>query len=138
MSLEAKKASLLEDLLLLPNGQDRLMHLVDQARKTPPFGPEFRNDAHRVEGCLSNLWFRGEMRDGKCYFTADADSHVVRGIALLLCGFYSGSAPDEILAFEPSFLAEAGITQHLSPNRRNGLSKLWGKIQNFAEHHRAA
>jgi sulfur transfer protein SufE len=25
-----------------------------------------------------------------------------------------------------------GITQHLSPNRRNGLSRLWDKIRTFA------
>lgn len=135
MTLEEKKTALLEGLALLPTGQDRLMLLVERARKTPALGPEFRTDAHRVEGCLSNLWFHAELRQGQCHFTADADSHVVRAIAILLCDFYSGASPREVLACEPSFLAEAGITQHLSPNRRNGLSKLWSKIRNFAAEH---
>jgi cysteine desulfuration protein SufE len=132
MSLEEKKKMLLERLGTLPSGQDRLMMVVEEGKKTPSLAPEFRTDEFRVEGCLSNLWFRPEFRDGKCFFSADADSHVVRGIALLICQFYSGAAPEEILRCEPTFLAEAGITQHLSPNRRNGLSKLWGKIQSFA------
>jgi cysteine desulfuration protein SufE len=135
MTLQDKKSALLERLSTLPTGQDRLMYLVEQARKTPQLDPAFRTEQHRVEGCLSNLWFHPELRDGRCHYTTDADSHVVRAIAILLCDFYSGSVPREILTCEPSFLGEAGITQHLSPNRRNGLSKLWSKIRNFAAEH---
>jgi len=132
MTLEDKKRELIEDFSLLPSAQDRLMHLVDRAKKTPPLSPELRIDQHRVEGCLSNLWFLPETRGEHCFFRVDADSHIVRGIALLLAEFYSGHAPAEILRHDPSFLGEVGITQHLSPNRRNGLSRLWDKIRIFA------
>jgi len=132
MTLADKKQELIDDLSLLPSAQDRLMYVVDKAKKAPPLPPELRTDTTKVEGCLSNLWFVPEFRDGKCYFKVDADSHIVRGIALLLADFYSGHAPKEILANEPGFLSEVGITQHLSPNRRNGLSRLWDKIRTFA------
>ena len=135
MTLADKKQELIDDLSLLPSAQDRLMYVVDKAKKAPPLPPAFRTDATKVEGCLSNLWFVPEFRDGKCYFKVDADSHIVRGIALLLADFYSGHAPKEILANEPGFLSEVGITQHLSPNRRNGLSRLWDKIRTFALAH---
>jgi TatD DNase family protein len=62
----------------------------------------------------------------------------VKGVAGLLCEFYSGHAPAEILACEPSFLREAGITQHLTPNRRNGLARVWERIRDFAQSHLAA
>jgi cysteine desulfuration protein SufE len=120
---------------LLPSAQDRLMYLVDQARKTPHLAPEFRIDAYRVEGCLSNLWFVPEFREGRCYFSVDADSQIVRGIAILLAKHYSGESPADILRHDPGFLSEVGITQHLSPNRRNGLSRLWEKIRGFAVQH---
>jgi sulfur transfer protein SufE len=42
------------------------------------------------------------------------------------------------LKLEPSFLAPAGITQHLSPNRKNGLGRVWQKIQRFAAEHVSA
>ena len=130
--LEIKKHHLLDRLRSLPTGQDRLMHLVEEARKTPPFEKEHRSEEYRLEGCLSNLWLQSDFREGKCFFRADADSQVVRGIAVMLCDFYSGSTPEEIIRCEPSFLVEAGVTQHLSPNRRNGLSRLWMKIRNYA------
>ena len=56
-------------------------------------------------------------------------------MAGLLCEFYSGHAPAEILAHDPKFLAPLGITQHLTPNRRNALSKVWERIRQFAEAH---
>jgi cysteine desulfuration protein SufE len=135
MSLDEKKRELVEDLSLLPSAQDRLMYIVDQAKRTPHLPPEYRTDIYRVEGCLSNLWFVPEFNEGRCFFKVDADSHIVRGIALLLASYYSGETPFEILKHDPSFLGEVGITQHLSPNRRNGLSRLWEKIRGFAATH---
>jgi cysteine desulfuration protein SufE len=34
---------------------------------------------------------------------------------------------------EPDFLADVGITQHLSPNRRNGLTGVREKIKAYAQ-----
>ncbi len=135
MSLDSKKRELVDDLSLLPTAQDRLMYIVDQAKKAKHLPPQFQTDTYRVEGCLSNLWFVPEFRDGQCYFNVDADSHIVRGIALVLANYYSGETPAEILRHDPAFLSEVGITQHLSPNRRNGLSRLWEKIRSFAAAH---
>ena len=135
MSLDTKKRELVEDLSLLPTAQDRLMYIVDQAKKAEHLPPEFQTDTYRVEGCLSNLWFVPEFRDGRCYFNVDADSHIVRGIALVLANYYSDETAADILKHDPAFLSEVGITQHLSPNRRNGLSRLWEKIRSFAAAH---
>lgn len=132
MTLAEKKDELVEDLGLLPSAQDRLMYVVDRAKKSPHLPDHLRTPETRVEGCLSNLWFIPEFKDGKCYFEVDADSHIVRGIAIVLAEFYSGHAPEEILQNDPAFLSTVGITQHLSPNRRSGLSRLWDKIRTFA------
>ena len=135
MTLAEKKQELIDDLSLLPSAQDRLMYVVDRAKKSPALPEELRNAETRVEGCLSNLWFIPEFKEGKCYFRVDADSHIVRGIAVVLAEFYSGHPPAEILQNDPAFLSTVGITQHLSPNRRNGLSRLWEKIRGFAVEH---
>ena len=135
MTLPEKKQELIEDLGLLPSAQDRLMYVVDRAKKTPHLPDHLRTAATRVEGCLSNLWFIPEFKDGNCYFQVDADSHIVRGIAIVLADFYSGHPPTEILQNDPAFLSTVGITQHLSPNRRNGLSRLWEEIRSFASKH---
>lgn len=133
MNLAEKQLQLTAELAALKNGQDRLAFLVAQAKRRPAPAPEQRLDAHLIPGCLAKLWFIPELRDGHCFFVCESDSLVVKAIAGLLCDFYSGHAPAEILAHDPQFLAPLGITQHLTPNRRNALSKVWERIRRFAE-----
>jgi len=133
MNLAEKQAQLTQQLSALKNGQDRLAFLVDEARKIPPLAPELRGEENLIPGCLAKLWFVGQFEAGKCYYVCDSDSHVVKAIAGLLCKFYSGHEPAEILAHDPKFLAPLGITQHLTPNRRNALAKVWERIRQFAE-----
>jgi cysteine desulfuration protein SufE len=133
MNLAEKQAELTAQLAALKNGQDRLAVLVERAKKRPPLAPEFRVDGNLIPGCLAKLWFKAKFGDGKCLFDCDSDSLVVKAVAGLLCDLYSGQAAAEILAHDPGFLAPLGITQHLTPNRRNALSKVWERIRQFAE-----
>jgi cysteine desulfuration protein SufE len=74
------------------------------------------------------------VRDGICRFRCDADSLITKGIATLVCELYDGATPAEVAATDAEFLAEVGITQHLSPNRRTGLANLVSKIRAFGRH----
>lgn len=111
--------------------------MVERAKKIPPLPPESRKDSNLVPGCLARLWLVAEFRDGCCHFTSDSDSLIVKAIAGLLCDFYSGQKPGDILCHNPDFLAALGITQHLTPNRRNALARVWEHIKNHAEAHDA-
>jgi cysteine desulfuration protein SufE len=135
MSLEAKRDKLISDLQFFDDPQDRLAYVIDLAKNYERLPDEYKTDEYKVEGCLSNLWFVPEMKQGKCQFRSDGDSMIVKGIAGLLTHFYSGESPEEVLKMDPSFLAKAGITQHLSQNRKNGLGRVWQKIQSFAADH---
>jgi len=133
MNLAEKQSQLVAQLAALKNGQDRFAFLVEKAKARPPLVPEFRADKNLIPGCLARLWFVAAFRDGKCFFDCDSDSLVGKAIAGLLCDFYSGEIPAEILAHHPDFLAPLGITQHLTPNRRNALAKIWERIHEFAD-----
>jgi cysteine desulfuration protein SufE len=137
MNLAEKQVALTAQLAALKNGQDRLALLVEQAKKRPSFTVELRLNENLIPGCLAKLWFIPQFRDGKCFFACDSDSLVVKAVAGLLCEFYSGHAPAEIIAHDPGFLAPLGITQHLTPNRRNALAKVWDRIRHFAEERRS-
>ena len=133
MNLAEKQQQLTAQLAALKNGQDRLAFLVEQAKSRPPLALEFHVEENLIPGCLAKLWFVPQFCDPKCFFKCDSDSLVVKAVAGLLCDFYSGHAPAEILAHDPKFLAPLGITQHLTPNRRNALAKVWERIRQFAD-----
>ena len=135
MNLAEKEAQLSRQLAVFKNGQDRLAHLVELARQRPALAPEFRVEQNLIPGCLAKLWFHPRFADGRCHFACDSDSLVVKAIAGLLCDFYSNQPPAEIVAHDPAFLGPLGITQHLTPNRRNALSKIWDQIKAFAQTH---
>lgn len=137
LSLAQKQAALAAELAAFPNVQQRLAWLIGQARRRPLLPAEWRTDAHRVPGCLSRLWFVAEFRAGRCHFQAESDSLIVKSIAGLLCEFYSGHAPEEILAHDPGFLGQFGLSQHITPNRRNALSRVWESIRAFARNRAA-
>src|SRR5687768_15188136 len=120
MTLPEKREKLLRTLAGVKNAQERFAYVVQTGRDRS-LSPEFKTDAYRVEGCLAKLWFVPEFKDGKCFFRADSDSAIVKGIATLLCDFYSDHTPEEIVAIDPTFLETVGITQHLTQNRRNSL-----------------
>jgi cysteine desulfuration protein SufE len=136
MNLAEKQLQLTAELAALKNGQDRLAHLVEQARQRPPLAADQRVDANLIPGCLAKLWLVSQYHDGNCFFACDSDSLIVKAVAGLMCEFYSGHAPVEIVAHDPKFLAPLGITQPLTPNRRNALSKVWERIEQFAEMNR--
>jgi cysteine desulfuration protein SufE len=134
MSLEQKRADLVETIGLLPDGEERLAYLLSRGRSFPPLESRFKTDERLLPGCVSQLWLVPEFRDGRCYFGMDADALIAKGIAAVVCAFYSGEAPADIVAMEPDFLREVGITQVLSPNRANGLASLRQRIKAFAQH----
>ncbi|WP_309399792.1 SufE family protein [Cerasicoccus maritimus] len=134
MTLEEKRDELVEDLSIIEDPQERFAYIIDNAKSQKPLADEFKNDAFRIEGCQSQLWLVPSFEDGKCYFETDSDAVITKGVAGLLTQLYSGYAPEEIIAIPPDFLAQVGVTQHLTPNRRNGLSNVWNKIKAFAEH----
>ena len=132
VTLAEKQFQLADALAVIPDPQERLGAVVDRAKKLPPLAPAERTEAHRVRGCVSQVFLVGEQRDGRCHFRADADSPLVRGLVALLCDFYSGATPAEITASTADPLAELGLVQNLSPTRQNGLAAVRAAIRAFA------
>lgn len=133
MTLEEKKDALVEEITLIPDAYERLGYIVDRGKKAEGISEDLRIDSFKIEGCMSQLWVVPAYKEGLCSFKSESDSAIVKGIASLLCDFYSDAKPDDIQKTDADFLSEVGITQHLSPNRRNGLSRIVESIQRFAK-----
>lgn len=132
MTLSEKRRSLLDELAPFDDPHERFQYIIDRAKAAPSLEECHKVPELLVKGCTSNLWMLPSHENGVCFFKADADSVISKGIATLVCEFYSGATPGEVLATEADFLGTVGITQHLSPNRRNGLSNLVSRIRAFA------
>ncbi len=132
-NLQEKRAALIAELEPFADHHERFQYVIDRAKSAPGLPANLRLDVFLIEGCTSNLWLIPTTKNGRCHFQCDADSLITKGIASLVCEFYEGATTEEVAQTDADFLAEVGITQHLSPNRRNGLSNLVSKIRNFAK-----
>ena len=134
MSIDAKCEQLVEELMPFEDPLERFAYVIDRAKDAPGLEAEYKIDTFLIKGCISQLWVFPRFEDGKCYFQADSDASITKGTATLLCELYSSEPPEEVIRVEPDFLSEVGITQHLSPNRRNGLTGVREKIKAYAQH----
>ena len=133
MSIATKRDQLVEELIPFEDHLERLTYVIDRAKDNPGLEKEYKIDTFLIKGCVSQLWVFPSFEEGKCFFQADSEASITKGTASLLCDLYSGESPEDIVLLEPDFLSEVGITQHLSPNRRNGLTGVREKIKAYAQ-----
>lgn len=133
MSIENKRDQLVEELFPFEDHLERLTYVIDRAKDLPGLGDDYKIDTFLIKGCVSQLWIFPSFKNGKCYFQADSEASITKGTASLLCDLYSDELPEDVVRLEPDFLGEVGITQHLSPNRRNGLTGVREKIKAYAQ-----
>jgi cysteine desulfuration protein SufE len=131
MTLLRRRDELIAELEPFADHHERFQYVIDRAKAAPALPSDLKLDAFLIEGCTSNLWLVPSLEAGVCRFRCDADSLITKGIASLVCEFYDGTPAQEVADTDAEFLSAVGITQHLSPNRRNGLSNLVGKIRAF-------
>ncbi|WP_133479029.1 SufE family protein [Cognatilysobacter segetis] len=111
---------------------ERYQYLIDLGRKLPPMADDLRIEDNRLLGCQSKVWIVSHGDAARLDFVAASDSAIVSGLVFLALRVYSGRSADEILATEPSFVADIGLSRHLSPTRSNGLSALLQRIRDTA------
>jgi cysteine desulfuration protein SufE len=128
----AKQEALIEQYSAIHDAQERLVLILDRARRLPPLAESEKTDAARVQGCVSRVWLQPECVDGRCLFRVDADSALVRGLAAFLCEIYQGATPAEVEAVEPQVMERLGIAANLSPTRLHGLAQVRRAIREFA------
>lgn len=127
-----KKCAEIKKNFMSLNAEARYQELMKMGKSLPPFPNELKTAAHIVQGCQSILYLHMKFEDGKCFFDADADALISKGLAALLIAVYSGESPETILKCPPDFIGELGIGASLSPMRSNGLAQIYLRMKQEA------
>ncbi|GAB1595548.1 SufE family protein [Lysobacter claricitrinus] len=129
---EAQEA-IRDEFAFFGDWSERYQYLIDLGRKLPPMDPALQVEDNRLLGCQSKVWIVGSGDASRLDFVATSDSAIVSGLVFLALRVYAGRSADEILATEPTFVADIGLSKHLSPTRSNGLSALLARIRETAQ-----
>ena len=131
-SAQDAQNAIVEEFSFFGDWTERYQYLIDLGRKLPPLPEEFKTEAHKVQGCQSQVWLVAGGDAELLEFRAISDSAIVSGLIALLLRVYSGRSAREILETEPRFIEAIGLAKHLSPTRNNGLAAMFKRIQDEA------
>jgi cysteine desulfuration protein SufE len=127
-----------DNFALLEEWDDRYRYVIELGRMLEPMPEAEHSPANKVQGCASQVWLskRLDRNEGKApvlRYRGDSDAHIVRGLIAILLTLYSGRTPQEILATEAvSVFNEFGFSDHLTPQRSNGLRAMVERIRSDA------
>lgn len=121
-----------DDLALFEDWMERYEWIIELGRKLPPYPADWQDEAHRVQGCQSQVWLAAQQEADRVWFTGASDAAIVSGLVALVLRVYSGRTKAEILATPATFLHDLGLIGALSTNRGNGVAAMVERIQAIA------
>lgn len=125
-----------DDFAFLDDWEERYRYIIDLGNGLEPYPEAARDEAHRVRGCVSQVWLHTERGDGEdpvLTFRGDSDAHIVRGLVAIMMLLFSGRRASEILAIDAeNVMRKLGLDEHLTPQRANGLRSMVQRIRNEA------
>ena len=123
---------------LLDEWEERYRYLIELGRLMEPLPDEAYNDVNKVQGCASQVWLQTDLdsSDGEpvLHLRGDSDAHIVRGLVALLISLYSGRTASEALSTDAlALFKELGLSEHLTPQRSNGVRSMVERIRRDAQ-----
>ncbi|KAL6567680.1 hypothetical protein OROGR_001348 [Orobanche gracilis] len=107
--------------------------LLFYGRNLNPLEHQYKTIENKVKGCVSQVWVRAYLDDGKnVVFEADSDTVLTKGLAALLVLGLSGQPVEEIVKLSPDFVVLLGLQNSLTPSRNNGFLNMLNLMQKKA------
>ena len=128
-----KLDQIVERLKTTSDPKRRYEYVLWLAKKLQPLPDDYRNDAFKVKGCVSQVYVVGELVEGKLHWQGDSDAAITKGLLALLIEGMEGLEPAAAAAIDPAFLSETGLQASLTPSRANGFLNILKQMQGQAQ-----
>lgn len=134
MSIDTIKS----DFEFLDEWEDRYRYVIELGRDLEPLAAEEKSEASRVRGCASQVWLvvdaPPEDAAGTLNFRGESDAHIVQGLIAILRAIYSGQTCRAVLETDAlDIFGQLGLSDHLTPQRSNGLKSMIERIRAEAQ-----
>lgn len=121
-----------ETFSVLSDWEERYAYLIDLGRKLPEFPDDYKNECNLVKGCTSQVWMVLKTDNNILNIRADSDAHIVRGLIALVIATYNGQKISDVSKINmDQIFTDLGLSDHLSPNRRNGFFAMVERVKSI-------
>tara|TARA_Y100001968_G_scaffold112671_1_gene102094 strand:- start:865 stop:1323 length:459 start_codon:yes stop_codon:yes gene_type:complete len=111
----------------------RYEYVLWLAKKLPELSKEDFSDSIKVKGCISQVYVRGELINGKLKWKGFSDALITKGLLSLLIAGLEDLTPEEVLSIDTVFIKETGLSSSLTPSRANGFLNIFLNMKSQAK-----
>ena len=124
-------AELVSDFELIDDWEDRYRHVIELGRELPPMDEALKSAATKVSGCASQVWIHStRLPDNTLALIGDSDALIVKGLIAVVFLMFKGLSKADIVAYDAqASFAKLGLTEHLTPQRSNGVASMVKRIK---------
>ena len=101
-------------------------------KKLPSPNNEILIPKNKVKGCVSEVYVKGTLKQGKIYWQGFSDALITRGLLSFLISGLNELSPQEILNLNNNFIEDTGLKKSLTPSRSNGFLNILLKMKSQA------
>ena len=87
---------------------------------------------NKVKGCVSEVYVKATLKQGKIYWQGFSDALITRGLLSFLISGLDELSPQDILNLKNNFIEETGLKTSLTPSRSNGFLNILIKMKSQA------
>jgi len=129
---------IVEEFSFFDEWMDKYEYIIDLGKKLPLIDAEYKDEAHLIRGCQSQVWLQAEENNHRLFFFADSDAIITKGIIAMLVRVLSGQRADDIARCDLYFIDKIGLHEHLSQTRSNGLTSMIKQMKMYGVAAKAA
>ena len=101
-------------------------------KKLPSPHNEILIPENKVKGCVSEVYVKGTIKQGKIHWQGFSDALITRGLLSFLISGLNDLSPQEILNLNNNFIEDTGLQKSLTPSRSNGFLNILIKMKSQA------
>ncbi len=124
---------IIENFEFLDDWDDRYKYLIELGGLLETMPEDQQTAANKVQGCVSQVWVTSSKTNGAdpvLHFVGASDAHIVSGLVAIAFAIFSGKHASEILKCdERQIYDKINLSEHITPQRSNGLSSLVARIK---------
>ena len=101
-------------------------------KKLPSPNNEILIPKNKVKGCVSEVYVKGTLKQGKIYWQGFSDALITRGLLSFLISGLNELSPQDVLNLSNNFIEDTGLKKSLTPSRSNGFLNILIKMKSQA------
>ncbi len=129
MTIQEIQDEIIDEFEFLGDWDDKYEFIISLGKDAEAYPEAFRDEAHKVKGCQSQVWLHHAIEGDRIRFWGDSDAMIPKGLISLLLRIYDNQPAQDIATSELYFLQKIGLAKNLSPSRSNGLASMAKKIK---------